>query len=126
MNRRTAILTAAAAVLAWLWGVKPKPVWQPDELVDDNELARRIKLLMKSSPTAICAGYVEAPPGSPTRQRLLAEMKNEKFWKPYDPSQPVDSEVRTSVRTFHRYRITINQNSEVVEVFGPTLYGRQG
>jgi hypothetical protein len=72
MNRRNWLLSLVA-MLAWLWGVKPKPVWKPDELVDDNELDRRIKLLMKSSPTAICAGYVEAPPGSPTRQRLLAE-----------------------------------------------------
>jgi hypothetical protein len=73
MNRRNWLLSLVA-MLAWLWGVKPKPVWKPDELVDDNELDRRIKLLMKSSPTAICAGYVEAPPGSPTRQRIMDQI----------------------------------------------------
>jgi hypothetical protein len=73
MNRRS-FFAAVSAWVSWLWGVKPKPVWKPDELVDDNELDRRIKLLMKSSPTAICAGYVEAPPGSPTRQRIMDQI----------------------------------------------------
>jgi hypothetical protein len=70
MNRRTAILTAAAAVLSLLWG-RPQPRELPHIPVVYD---RARKLLADNQATAMISGYLEAKPGSATRQRIMDQI----------------------------------------------------